>query len=182
MTGIHGGERVPKDDIRIEANGCIDELNSVIGVVRTMIPERDPRQKMLFLIQRELMSVMSHVATPSSLRADNPNALSEELTGKCEMWMDEMMSGLRDNGYFILPGGTQVSAYMQWARTIARRAERRLWTLNRKDPVPESILVFMNRLSDFFFVMARREMQDSDLPEEKWREFSYKRKSEKENR
>ena len=64
MTGIHGGERVPKDDIRIEANGCIDELNTVIGIVRSLLPVKDVWQELLHDIQRELMVVMSHVATP----------------------------------------------------------------------------------------------------------------------
>ena len=68
MTGIHGGERVPKDDIRIEANGCIDELNTVIGIVRSLLPVDDVWQGLLHDIQRELMVVMSHVATPSALR------------------------------------------------------------------------------------------------------------------
>ena len=71
MTGIHGGERVPKDDIRIEANGCLDELNAVIGIVRSMLSAEDEWQQLLHAIQRELMVVMSHVATPSD--KVNPN-------------------------------------------------------------------------------------------------------------
>ena len=82
----------------------------------------------------------------------------------------------KDFGYFLLPGGTPISAQLQFARTVARRAERRLWTLHRQDPVNEDILRFINRLSDLFFVMARMEMQRQDWPEEKWQEFAYKRK------
>ena len=145
MTGIHGGERVPKDDIRIEANGCIDELNTVIGIVRSLLPVKDVWQELLHDIQRELMVVMSHVATPSGLRdadperpgSGNPNELhAVEMTVRCEQAMDAMMLQLEDNGYFLLPGGTQVSAQLQFARAVARRAERRLWTLNREDLVP----------------------------------------------
>ena len=73
-----------------------------------------------------------------------------------------MTAGLKENGYFLLPGGTPVSAQLQFARTVARRAERRLWTLNRQDAVPEDILSFINRLSDLFFVMARFDMQQQD--------------------
>ena len=80
------------------------------------------------------------------------------------------------NGYFLLPGGTPVSAQLQFARTVARRAERRLWTLNRQDAVPEDILSFINRLSDLFFVMARFDMQQQDWPEERWQAFAYKTK------
>ena len=94
--------------------------------------------------------------------------------------MDEMMSQLEDNGYFILPGGTLLSAQLQYARAVARRAERRLWTLHRTDPVPQAILRFINRLSDLLFVMARFEMQRQQWPEEKWMSFAYKRKKRKE--
>lgn len=175
-TGIHGGERVAKDNIRIEANGCVDELNAVIGIVRSLLPQEHEWQSLLFVIQKNLMAVMSHVATPSALRAKNPNVLPEDLVLMCEGAMDGLMMQLEDNGYFILPGGTLVSAQLQFARTIARRAERRLWTLHRQDELPEIILRFINRLSDLFFVMARYEMQQQNWAEEKWQSFAYKRK------
>lgn len=166
-TGIHGGMRVPKDDIRIEANGCLDELNAVIGIVRSMLAAKDAWQELLHAVQRELMVVMSHVATPSGVV--NPNPLSAaELTLRCEQEMDAMTVLLTDNGYFLLPGGTPISAQLQFARTVARRAERRLWTLHRQDPVNEDILRFINRLSDLFFVMARMEMQRQDWPTSDW--------------
>lgn len=180
MTGIHGGTRVPKDDIRIEANGCLDELNTLLGIVRSMLSETDEWQTKLCYIQRSLMVVMSHVATPSAIREQNPNELPQDLDKFCEEWMDEMMSQLEDNGYFILPGGTPLAAQLQHARAVARRAERRLWTLNRTDAVPEAILRFVNRLSDLLFVLARFELQRQQWPEEKWMAFSYKRKMKKE--
>lgn len=179
MTGIHGGTRVPKDDIRIEANGCLDELNTLLGIVRSMLSETDEWQTKLCYIQRSLMVVMSHVATPSAIREQNPNELSQDLDKFCEEWMDEMMSQLEDNGYFILPGGTPLAAQLQYARAVARRAERRLWTLNRTDAVPGAILRFVNRLSDLLFVLARFELQRQQWPEEKWMAFSYKRKTKK---
>lgn len=184
-TGIHGGARVPKDDIRIEANGCIDELNSVIGIVRSLLPKEDAWQELLHAIQRELMTVMSHVATPSVQESAssepstkvNPNELhAAELTQRCEQEMDAMTEALQDNGYFLLPGGTPLSAQLHFARTVARRAERRLWTLNREDAVSPDILCFINRLSDLFFIMARMEMQRQGWDEERWQEFAYKRK------
>lgn len=176
MTGIHGGERVPKDDIRIEANGCLDELNTLFGVIRSMLPETDGWQEKLYFIQRNMMIVMSHVATPSAIRDSNPNELPQDLDKFCEDWMDEMMPQIEDNGYFILPGGTPLAAQLQYARAVARRAERRLWTLDRTDAVPREILMFINRLSDLLFVMARFEMQRQQWQEEKWLKFSYKRK------
>lgn len=167
---------MPKDDIRIEANGCLDELNALLGIIRSLLPETDEWQHKLYFIQRNLMVVMSHVATPSALREQNPNELPQDLGKFCEEWMDEMMSQLEDNGYFILPGGTPLSAQLQYARAVTRRAERRLWTLHRKDALPQGILRFVNRLSDLLFVMARFEMQRQQWPEEKWQSFAYKRK------
>ena len=176
MTRIHGGGRVPKDDIRIEANGCLDELNTVLGIVRSMLPLHHEWQTCLFDIQRNLMGVMSHVATPSALRMQNPNVLPTDMVEVCEKLMDHLTEQMEDNGYFILPGGTPVSAHLQMARVVCRRAERRLWTLHREDEVPELILIYINRLSDLFFVMARYDMYQQQWPEERWQTFSYKRK------
>ena len=175
-TRIHGGELVPKDDIRIEANGCLDELNTMLGIVRSMLPLHHEWQSSLFDIQRNLMGVMSHVATPSALRMQNPNVLYTDMVEVCEKLMDHLTEQMEDNGYFILPGGTPVSAHLQMARVVCRRAERRLWTLHWEDEVPELILIYINRLSDLFFVMARYDMYQQQWPEERWQTFSYKRK------
>lgn len=175
-TGIHGGERVDKDDVRIEANGTLDEVNAEIGVVRALLPAGHEWHDLLGKIQREMMVVMSHVATPSAIRDKNPNALSEDLVAFCEQQIDDLSAKMEDNGYFILPGGSPVSAHLQLARTIMRRAERRLWTLNRKDPVSPEILQFVNRLSDLLFIMARYEMFRQGNAEERWQSFLYKRK------
>lgn len=174
ITGIHGGIRVPKDDIRIEANGCIDELNCELGIVRTMMSANDERQSLLFDIQNELMSLMSIVATPDEKRVQNPNSFNNNIISRCEESIDIMTAETPDGGWFILPGGTPLAAHMQMARAMTRRAERRLWTLNREDTVPEDIMKFMNRLSDLFFTMARHELFKSGLSEEKWRKFCYK--------
>lgn len=181
-TGIHGGERIPKDDIRIEANGCLDELNALIGVVRSLLKPEHEWDGLLYDIQRNLMVVMSLVATPSAIRHNNPNMLDENIVTDIEHKLDEFSSEVEELGFFILPGGTVVSAQLQLARTVARRAERRLWTLNRKDAVPEDILKYVNRLSDLFFVMAKLEMQKQNWPEERWNLFAYKRKGVKKSR
>lgn len=176
-TGIHGGERVDKDDIRIEANGTLDEVNAEIGIVRAQLPEGHEWQNVLGKIQREMMVVMSHVATPSAIREKNPNKISDDLVTFCEEQIDLLSAEMEDNGYFILPGGSLVSAHLQLARTIVRRAERRLWSLNRKDPVTPEIMQFVNRLSDLFFTMARYEMFRQGNAEERWHSFLYKRKN-----
>ena len=101
-TGIHGGERVDKDDIRIEANGTLDEVNAQIGIVRALLPPEHEWQDVLGKIQRELMVVMSHVATPSAIRDKNPNSLSEDLVSFCEQQIDLLTGQMQDNGFFIL--------------------------------------------------------------------------------
>ncbi|MDR1090968.1 MAG: cob(I)yrinic acid a,c-diamide adenosyltransferase [Prevotella sp.] len=181
-TGIHGGQRIDKDDIRIEANGCLDELNSMLGVVRACLPEKHEFDHILFSVQTEIMVVMSHVATPSAVREKNPNKLNEEMVAFCEQLIDQFTEKLEDSRFFILPGGNLVSSHLQLARTIARRSERRLWTLNRKDEVPVTILRFINRLSDLLFVMARYEMQLQGKIEDKWQHFLYKRKQDDKNK
>lgn len=176
-TGIHGGERVDKDDIRIEANGTLDELNSLLGLIRALIGETHEWQDMLYHIQQSLMVVMSHVATPAAIRSRNPNVLPEELDVYCEKQIDNLTMLIKHpSTHFVLPGGTVVSAQCQVARTIARRAERRLWTLNRTDEVPAEILRFINRLSDLLFMMARYEMDKEGTDEERWQAFLYKKK------
>lgn len=180
-TGIHGGQRVDKDDIRIEANGCIDELNSMIGVVRAFLPKEHEWQQLLFRIQSELMVVMSNVATPSELRDKNPNVLPEDLDRFCEEQMDIMTNKMGASESFILPGGNLISSHLQLARTIARRSERRLWTLHKQDELPVAILKFINRLSDLFFTMARFEMFAGGDTEERWKDFLYKRKNKNTN-
>lgn len=174
-TRIHGGERVDKDDIRIEANGTLDELNAVIGIVRSFLKEGHEWQRILYTIQKSLMVVMSQVATPSEIREKNPNILPVELVPFCEAEIDRLSGELQEEGYFVLPGGNPVSAHCHLARTVARRAERRLWTLNRKDRLLPEILIFINRLSDLFFVMARVAMQREGSLEEKWKSFTYKK-------
>jgi len=176
-TGIHGGQRVDKDDIRIEATGCIDELYSMMRVVRSFLLPEHEWQDLLFRIQTEIMVVMSHVATPSEIRDKNPNKLDPDIVSFIENQMDGLTQKMEDgNSYFILPGGNLISSHLHMARTIARRSERRLWTLNRQDELPESILIFINRLSDLFFVMARYEMLSTGKVEEKWQHFLYKKK------
>jgi ATP:cob(I)alamin adenosyltransferase len=176
-TGIHGGERVEKDDIRIEANGSLDELNSSIGMLRAMLGEDHTWQDNLFFIQSSMMLVMSHVATPSAIREKNPNKLPEELDIFCEKWIDSLLEEMQNKSdYFILPGGNMISAQCHIIRTISRRAERRLCSLNKKDKLPETITRFANRLSDLFFILAKAEMDKVGKEEEKWKAFLYKKK------
>ena len=117
---------------------------------------------------------MSLVATPAAERAENPNALPESLVADCEATIDALTEQIGPGLHFLLPGGTPLAAQLQLARAVCRRAERRLWTLHRQDPLPDNILQYINRLSDLFFVMARCELARQDWPEERWKAFAYK--------
>jgi ATP:cob(I)alamin adenosyltransferase len=176
-TSIHGGQRTDKDDIRIEALGTLDELNAQIGVVRSLLPSEHEWQEVLHRIQKDLMTVMSQVATPPSLRATNSNPLPGDLTLFCEREIDLLSEQMGESTYFILPGGTAVASHLQLARTVARRAERRLCTLHKSgDDLPSCILSFINRLSDLFFTQARYELFTHGKPEERWHAFLYKKR------
>ncbi|MBO7553356.1 MAG: cob(I)yrinic acid a,c-diamide adenosyltransferase [Bacteroidaceae bacterium] len=167
MTSIRGGIRVPKDHPRIEANGALDELNAMLGVARTLMSADDDRQALLTEIIHELMRVMSHVATP--VGKTNPRTLHVvELTVKMEQLIDEVQAKTTSSRHFILPGGTPLSAHLQWVRTVCRRAERRLWTLHREELLNPDILKFINRLSDTLFAMARDEMERAGCAEEEF--------------
>lgn len=180
-TGIFGGERVPKDDIRIEANGTMDELNAHLGVVRAMVPREEELHAFLGNLQMQMMQMMSLVATPEHRRSENPNSFDPEWLSRLEAEIQRLMQETPNNGYFILPGGTLFSAQIQLARSVARRAERRLWTLNKVDALPDGLIQWVNRLSDYLFVLAKWEMNRQDWPEDMWQAFSYKRKKKQEN-
>ncbi len=175
-TGVFGRERVPKDCPRIEANGTMDELNAHFGLIRSMIEIDDERHQFLGQIQMQIMQMMSLIATRSERRDENPNDFDLAWLEALESETARLMETTPNNGSFILPGGTVLSSHIQLARTIARRAERRLWTLEREDPLPEGLIPWVNRLSDYLFVLAKNEMSRQDWPEEVWQKFSYKRK------
>ncbi|MBQ9575677.1 MAG: cob(I)yrinic acid a,c-diamide adenosyltransferase [Muribaculaceae bacterium] len=150
MTSLRDGVRVPKDDSRIEANGQIDQLNALLGVVRSMLGDDEAHALLVHAVQRELMTIMSHIATPDG--SVNPRELhAAEITTKLEQAIDR----IDYQGGFVVPGGgSQLAAFIHLARTQARMVERRLWSLNREHPVDSSVLVMVNRLSDYLFVLA----------------------------
>ena len=150
MTSLRDGVRVPKDDPRIEANGVIDQLNAHLGIVRSMLGDDEENARLILAVQRELMVVMSHIATPDG--CVNPRELhASEITVELEQAIDRADY----RGGFVVPGGgSQLSAFVHLVRTHARMVERRLWSLNREHPVNNDVLVMMNRLSDYLFVLA----------------------------
>lgn len=168
-TGLFAGPRVPKDHARIESYGDVDELNAILGVVRSAGLPID-LEAVVDRIQHELFAVGAELATPDPA-AHGMQYLGESHIAALERDIDAMESELPPLQQFILPGGTPAAAAMHQARTVCRRAERRVVTLVRQEgePVSSNILRYLNRLGDLLFVMARvanRRAAIADLP---WR-------------
>ena len=175
-TGLFGGSRVSKDDVRIECIGTLDEANSTIGLLRVKLGTEHEWQPNLHKIQKDLMDMMSHLARPSDAKKENKNPMPVDGATFCEEWIDELEAAMTSpSDYFLLPGGNEVSALCHIVRTQMRRGERRLVSLTKTDEVHEAIPAYINRLSDLFFTLARAEMDKAGVAEEKWQLFLYKR-------
>lgn len=175
-TGLFGGSRVSKDDVRVECMGTLDEANSTIGLLRVKLGNDHEWQSNLHKIQKDLMDMMSHLARPSDAKKENKNPMPEDGAEFCEIWIDTLESEMTSpSDYFLLPGGNEISALCHMARTQMRRGERRLVSLIKTDTVHEAIPAYINRLSDLFFTLARAEMDKAGVAEEKWQLFLYKR-------
>ena len=155
QTGLIGGTRVAKNDVRLDAYGTIDELNSFIGLLTTYsIPEED----ILFLrkVQHLLFSVGSHLATDTSKVAfHSASVLVDADIEGIELEIDRLDTALPPLSAFILPGGSPSGALGHVCRTVARRAERRIFDMNQDYPVDNHIFIYVNRLSDYFFALSR---------------------------
>lgn len=155
QTGLIGGTRVPKNDIRLEAYGTVDELNSFIGL---LCAYDIPKEDLAFLrsVQHNLFVVGSYLATDRSVVAvNNASVLSIDSIIDIEHQIDKLDERLPLLTAFILPGGSQASALCHVCRTVTRRAERRIYEMNSLFNVDEQILVYLNRLSDYFFIFSR---------------------------
>ena len=154
-TGLFAGPRVPKDHPRIEAYGDVDELNSVLGVVRAAGPPAE-LDELLARIQNELFSVGAELATPDPVK-QGTNLIAEAHVVALEQAIDRFEARLTPLKQFVLPGGTQPAALLHLARTVCRRAERRVMALVHasNEPISQIIIRYLNRLSDLLFVLAR---------------------------
>ena len=156
-TGLFGGGRVPKDDSRVSAYGDVDELNSAIGLARATAPT-DFHDALLESIQRDLFSIGGHLATPDpdKVRAALEKAtLAEGRVEVMEAAIDAADQELPPLRAFVLPGGTAKAAGLHLARTVCRRAERSVVRLGHEADVHELFVVYLNRLSDLLFTLAR---------------------------
>ncbi|MEP7326970.1 MAG: cob(I)yrinic acid a,c-diamide adenosyltransferase [Gemmatimonadota bacterium] len=156
-TGLFGGGRVPKDHLRVAAYGDVDELNSFLGLVRATPPAHD-FDPLLESIQRDLFSIGGHLATPDPdkvKKALEKAELSEARITAFERTIDAADRELPPLKAFVLPAGTPKAAALHVARTVCRRAERSVVHLTHECPVPDLFLVYLNRLSDLLFTLAR---------------------------
>ncbi len=156
-TGLFGGGRVSKHHLRVAAYGDVDELNSTLGVVRATEPT-DFHDALLEEIQRDLFAIGGHLATPDPekvQKALEKAALSEARVEGFEAAIDALDAGLPPLRAFVLPAGTPKAAALHLARTTCRRAERSVVALAHAESVPELFLVYLNRLSDLLFTLAR---------------------------
>ncbi len=166
-TGLIGGARVPKDDLRVEAYGNVDELNATLGLTRCFI-EHEDLNALMERIQRQLFDMGAELASPPE-RAHQFATLSEADVQALEQAIDQLEAELEPLRQFILPGGTPAAAALHLARTVCRRAERRVVTLHRHSTVRPVVIQYLNRLSDLLFVMARVVNHRASVPDVPWK-------------
>jgi len=156
-TGLFGGGRVQKDDPRVEAYGDVDELNAVLGMARAIEPL--PRvDEVLVPIQRDLFSMGALLATPDLDKMHSHLAkasIDDRRIKALEHAIDQCDEELEPLKAFIIPGGSQKGAVLHVARTVCRRAERRVVHLQREVEIPSLVVIYLNRLSDLLFTLAR---------------------------
>jgi cob(I)alamin adenosyltransferase len=168
-TGLIGGTRVEKDDVRLEAYGTVDELNANIGLL-VSLGLSEEQQQFLQAIQNLLFTIGSNLATDTSKTAlKSASVFGEKHAEWIENEIDQMDGQLTELKNFILPGGSVKAAQCHICRTVARRAERRIIEMNRTFTVDKNILVFINRLSDYFFALSRLILKEENLKEIAWK-------------
>lgn len=168
-TGLIGGSRIKKYDLRIEAYGTVDELNSWIGCLRPGV-ESEKVKETLFEIQNKLFNIGSRLASDDKGESFTRQlSLEEKDIFSIEKAIDYMESGLPPLDFFILPGGDTLVAQCHIARTVCRRAERRITELAEVNTIDPDIVKYINRLSDFLFVLARFVAKEKNIPEDRWK-------------
>ncbi|HZU77140.1 MAG TPA: cob(I)yrinic acid a,c-diamide adenosyltransferase [Dehalococcoidia bacterium] len=167
-TGLFAGGRVRKDDLRVEAYGCVDELNAVIGLVRVGLQDAE-LDAALRRIQAELFTLGADLATPLEAKSAHIVRVDEAMVERLEHEIDRYDAELQPLQNFILPGGSAAGAALHLARTVCRRAERRTVALAQQAALNEAALRYLNRLSDWLFTAARLANVRAGTPEEPWR-------------
>lgn len=167
-TSLIGGTRVPKNSVRLESYGTVDELNTYLGMIRSF--NIDPRSlEELVAIQTILFSVGGNLATDTSIKDLKVKVVvKEEDVEFLEKAIDKMDRELPPLTSFVLPGGNQAVSFCHIARTVCRRAERRILDLSAESEVNDLVIKYINRLSDYLFVLSRKVAHDLGIEEIKW--------------
>lgn len=168
-TGLFGGGRVTKDSPRVEAFGAVDELNSHLGLAAAICDDEFMSQIMA-RVQNELFDVGAELATSpdtANEKAKEARITDENITW-LEQYIDEYWNALQPLKQFILPGGCDLAARLHVARTVCRRAERLVLSLSRTESVPNRTIIYLNRLSDLLFAMARQANQSAGVEDVLW--------------
>lgn len=169
MTSLVGGKRVFKDDLRVDCYGTVDELNSAIGLAISLLPAAaDSIRDDLQLIQQQLFDIGSELARPDDSQTDELWVVTSVWVTELELRIDAYGETLPPLHNFILPGGSQSAAALHLMRTVARRAERGLVALQNAGKVNPQTLMYLNRLSDLAFVLARVVLQMEGKKEVQW--------------
>jgi cob(I)alamin adenosyltransferase len=166
-TSLSGGKRVSKFHIRVEAYGSVDELIAWIGTIRSY-PENNSKKDFLVHIQDQLMRCAAELSSAGENRKGRSYLPDQEIVSKLEIEIDEMEKLLPPLTNFILPGGNIAASNTNVARCVCRRAERKVLKLNETEKVPQIILQFLNRLSDYLFVLTRSISQETGNEDIKW--------------
>lgn len=168
QTSLIGGTRVAKSDLRIESYGTVDELNSYIGLLRDQAVNI-PRRDLLKEIQDRLFTIGATLATDpaKTVKKPIPDLLESDIV-LLEGEMDKMDTELPQLRHFVLPGGDQAVSFCHLARTVCRRAERAVIRLEQDEPSDDLVVKYLNRLSDYLFVLSRKMAQDLGAEEVKW--------------
>ncbi len=167
-TALYGGKRVSKANLRVNAYGTVDEANSYIGLIRSF-NNHDDIDLILANIQNTLFDLGADLATPHSAKSrGNIAEIDEDDITRLENSIDNLELGLEPLQRFILPGGSPVSATAQIARTITRRAEREAVALAEQEEINPACIKYLNRLSDYLFVLARALNKREGIAEDRW--------------
>lgn len=165
-TGLVDGVRIPKDSLRVQAYGDIDELNSVLGLVRASSKDEEI-DSLLERLQRDLFTVGADLASPTEESHRVPR-ITKDMIVALEKTIDMLQEKLASLKAFILPGGGETGALLHFARSVARRAERSIVALSKTEKLNENLVPYVNRLSDLLFVMARLANRREGRKEVEW--------------
>ncbi len=174
-TSLMGGVRVYKDDIRVETYGSLDELNSVIGIIIALIYSSElifhnlDIENLLKTIQKDLFLIESNISSPNAKYSKEESSYLDKTVLEFEKLIDKLTEKMPPLKNFILPGGDLISANLHLARTISRRAERIMVKLSKDEFVQKENLIYLNRLSDLFFTLARYVNFGKKIKENIWK-------------